>query len=438
MSSITPALHPDGGWTIHKSFHTGAGPYLSYKISNSLRNRMVANPNITDSSISHVQWLIQRNTASIALSEDARSTSTAAGPPTPAIDWTNLPSLIESLLQMLLRPEDRRDTVTLNSNELVFVLNAHSAWPCFDMRAATDELIAQLHGKWNYRPVRVIGGLDIQRSGGHRGVSLTVLNVCNMDLHDGGGISGGMVECLEDKGVEEPRWERVVVRKSWSGNGEWLGEFVHPDLLEWVEPSGGYYRIATAVSGKKERENSAGSGTADDKGDEIEAGVGVKAKENEQEDMAKNVKGKLRNDKQEVASYDPDKKKASYDEEDEDVDAHETHPILNDDLPTYHPHNTGLDNDIDTEMEMYETVEELPDRTITSERPPIQHPTWAHSAGGPETLIDLVGRHAKRFATPDSGIGLDTTGLIDERGENKRVKTADVGAIRDEDEYEIV
>ena len=207
----------------------------------------------------------------------------------------------------------------------------------------------------------------------------------------------------------------------------------------WVEPTGGYYRIATAVAGERERDDGAKSDTSKDKEDDFEAKLGVKAKGDEQEEMAKNGKSKLTDDKKGTAADDPGKVSLygpSDDEDDEDVDARETHPILSDDDPTDHFHHTGLDDDIDAEMDMYETVEELPDRTA-SERPPIQHPTWVHSAGGPETLIDLVGRHAKRFATPDSGIGLDAGG-VDPPGENKKAKITDFAGLLDEEGYEIV
>lgn len=352
---MAQALNPAGGWTVHKSFHTGAGPYLSYKIAAALRKY---NPDYTPAQIDHAKWVVQRNTASIALSEDYPAPKDLQGP---AIDWNAMPAVIERLLQMLLRPEDRRDTVELNSNELVVVINAHSAWPVFDMRTTVDEVTRQMQGKWNYWPARVLGGFDIQRSGGHRGVSLTVLNVQNLDLNPGG-PSGGMVACLDDHTVEEPRWERIMVRKMFRGRDS-AGEFVHPELLDWVTPQGGYYRIARAVLGENEDDVSS-SGQA-------KGGWNL-------ESVTYGVRRLV--DKPEEKTPEPE-------------------PV------------GGKEEE--AEVEMFKTVEELPDRyrhrlhhNDEDDRPPIQHPTFRHE-GEDEPFIDLVGRQARRFATPDSGIGDD-------------------------------
>ena len=370
------ALNTSGGWTVHKSFNTGAGPYLSYKIAGSLRNRSIH----TTAQVDHVKWLVQRNTASIALSEDYPAPPDLDGP---AIDWSNMPAVIEKLLQMMLKPEDRRDMLTLNSNELVVVLNAHSAWPVFDMRRAVDELVRQLKGKWNYHPVRVLGGFDIQRSGGHRGVSLTVLNVCNMDLPDA--PSGGMVACLDDQSVEEPRWERVMVRKSWAGNRDLTGEYVNPELLEWVNPRGGYYRLAHAALPNKDWESESGPETVP----ESKWKLALRSGEGEKPETA--------------------------------ID------------PTPARTITTPDPDAaDADADMSETLEDLPDDKL-----PIAHPTWQHSTMT-ESLIDFVGRQAKRFATPDSGIGEDDPGAMEKAGGTgtgvKKIRIDD----EEEEDYEMV
>ena len=345
VSHSAAALSPDGGWSISKSFNAGAGPWLTYKIGNAVQNMSA----YSQAQIDHVKWLVTRNTVSISLSEDYPYKKDG-------INWSNMPAVIDKLFQMMIAPEDRRDTIDLNSNELVLIINSHGAWPMFDMRATTDEAVRQIREKWNYWPVRVYAGYDIQRSSGHKGLTLSLLNVCNTDL---GGPS--MIELL-DAPVPEPGWHRLMIKKVYRERN-YVSEYVHPDLLEWREQKKGYHPDVYLQTGDMD----------------------TPARKRRKSEASANVSPEVLHNQPILATANVNMIQTTVEAEDD------TMPLDN--------KTSGLERD--EEPDMFMTVKELPDPRI------ISHPTFDHSGGGGEHLIDLVGRHAKRFATPDSGIGIE-------------------------------
>ncbi|KAK4217105.1 Dak1 domain-containing protein [Rhypophila decipiens] len=120
-----------------------------------------------------------------------------------------LPNLVKKMLSQLLDMSDKdRAFVTVNSNEVVLLVNNLGGVSPLEMGGIVTEVVDQLKENWNIRPVRILSGTYMTSLNGN-GFSITLLNVVNTDI---GGP--GMVDLL-DFPAECVGWAAPISKLAW-------------------------------------------------------------------------------------------------------------------------------------------------------------------------------------------------------------------------------
>ncbi|KAM7196448.1 putative dihydroxyacetone kinase [Rhypophila sp. PSN 637] len=120
-----------------------------------------------------------------------------------------LPNLVKQMLSQLLDTSDKdRAFVTVNSNEVVLLVNNLGGVSPLEMGGIVTEVVDQLEENWNIRPVRILSGTYMTSLNGN-GFSITLLNVVNTDI---GGP--GMVDLL-DFPAECVGWAAPISKLAW-------------------------------------------------------------------------------------------------------------------------------------------------------------------------------------------------------------------------------
>ncbi|KAJ4147959.1 hypothetical protein LMH87_002450 [Akanthomyces muscarius] len=147
-----------------------------------------------------------------------------------------LPALVSKMLAQLLDGSDSdRAFLTVNSNEVVLLVNNLGGVSVLEMGGITAEVVAQLRSKHNIRPVRVIAGTFMTSLNG-MGFSISLLNVVNTSI-DG---APNMVELL-DAPSEVTGWSAPIQRTTWeaaAGRGEEAAGEEAAAAAQDVKPSG--------------------------------------------------------------------------------------------------------------------------------------------------------------------------------------------------------
>ncbi|KAK5656291.1 hypothetical protein OQA88_4671 [Cercophora sp. LCS_1] len=122
---------------------------------------------------------------------------------------TGLEELVAKMLaQMLDQADEDRAFVKVNSNEVVLLLNNLGGVSVLEMGGILAEVVKQLEGTWNIRPVRILSGTYMTSLNG-LGFSISLLNVVNTDI---GGP--GMIELL-DYSCEATGWTAPIAKTTW-------------------------------------------------------------------------------------------------------------------------------------------------------------------------------------------------------------------------------
>ncbi|EGX94940.1 dihydroxyacetone kinase [Cordyceps militaris CM01] len=125
-----------------------------------------------------------------------------------------LPALVTKMLAQLLDGTDAdRAFLTVNSNEVVLLVNNLGGVSPLEMGAITSEVVAQLRDAHRIRPVRVISGTFMTSLNG-MGFSISLLNVVNTGVAGGAAAAPNMVELL-DAPSEVTGWSAPVQRTTW-------------------------------------------------------------------------------------------------------------------------------------------------------------------------------------------------------------------------------
>ncbi|KAK0635220.1 dihydroxyacetone kinase [Bombardia bombarda] len=120
-----------------------------------------------------------------------------------------LPELVGKMLAQLLNKSDEdRAFLTVNSNEVVLLVNNLGGVSVLEMGGILTEVVAQLEKGYGIRPVRVLSGTYMTSLNG-LGFSISLLNVVNTDI---GGP--GMIELL-DYPCEATGWSSPVSKLTW-------------------------------------------------------------------------------------------------------------------------------------------------------------------------------------------------------------------------------
>lgn len=120
-----------------------------------------------------------------------------------------LPELVRKMLAQMLDPSDEdRAFVTVNSNEVVLLVNNLGGVSVLEMGGIVAEVVTQLERSYNIRPVRILSGTYMTSLNG-LGFSITLLNVVNTDI---GGP--GMIELL-DYPCEATGWSSPISKLTW-------------------------------------------------------------------------------------------------------------------------------------------------------------------------------------------------------------------------------
>ncbi|OAA43525.1 dihydroxyacetone kinase [Beauveria brongniartii RCEF 3172] len=131
-----------------------------------------------------------------------------------------LPQLVARMLAQLLDGSDKdRAFLTVNSNEVVLLINNLGGVSVLEMGGITAEVVAQLRATYSIRPVRVIAGTFMTSLNG-MGFSVSLLNVVNTSIEG----APNMVELL-DAPSEVTGWSAPVQKTTWEaaagrGGGE--------------------------------------------------------------------------------------------------------------------------------------------------------------------------------------------------------------------------
>lgn len=148
----------------------------------------------------------------------------------------DLPALVSRMLAQLLDGSDKdRAFLTVNSNEVVLLVNNLGGVSVLEMGGITAEVVAQLRGKHGIRPVRVIAGTFMTSLNG-MGFSISLLNVVNTSI-DG---APNMVELL-DAPSEVTGWSAPIQRTTWeaaAGRGDEAAGEEDAAAAQDVKPSG--------------------------------------------------------------------------------------------------------------------------------------------------------------------------------------------------------
>ncbi|XWX02022.1 hypothetical protein V2A60_010054 [Cordyceps javanica] len=157
-----------------------------------------------------------------------------------------LPALVSKMLVQLLDQGDKdRAFLTVNSNEVVLLVNNLGGVSVLEMGGITAEVVSQLRSKHNIRPVRVIAGTFMTSLNG-MGFSISLLNVVNTSIPG----APNMVELL-DAPSEVTGWAAPVQKTTWeaaAGRGEEAAGDDVAAAAQEVQPSGLKYD-STAAKG---------------------------------------------------------------------------------------------------------------------------------------------------------------------------------------------
>ncbi|KAK8143213.1 hypothetical protein G3M48_007570 [Beauveria asiatica] len=122
-----------------------------------------------------------------------------------------LPQLVARMLAQLLDGSDKdRAFLTVNSNEVVLLVNNLGGVSALEMGGITAEVVAQLRATYGIRPVRVIAGTFMTSLNG-MGFSVSLLNVVNTSVE---GAAPNMVELL-DAPSEVTGWSAPIQKTTW-------------------------------------------------------------------------------------------------------------------------------------------------------------------------------------------------------------------------------
>ncbi|KAF1735295.1 Dihydroxyacetone kinase 1 [Beauveria bassiana] len=122
-----------------------------------------------------------------------------------------LPQLVARMLAQLLDGSDKdRAFLTVNSNEVVLLINNLGGVSVLEMGGITAEVVAQLRAAYGIRPVRVIAGTFMTSLNG-MGFSVSLLNVVNTSIE---GAAPNMVELL-DAPSEVTGWSAPIQKTTW-------------------------------------------------------------------------------------------------------------------------------------------------------------------------------------------------------------------------------
>ncbi|KAK1760867.1 dhal domain-containing protein [Echria macrotheca] len=142
-----------------------------------------------------------------------------------------LPELVGRMLAQMLDPKDAdRAFLTVNSNEVVLLLNNLGGVSVLEMGGILAEVVKQLQETWGIRPVRVLSGTYMTSLNG-LGFSISLLNVVNTDI---GGPS--MVDLLDDP-CEATGWTAPISKLSWEDRNTSTRD-QDPTIEDNVRPSG--------------------------------------------------------------------------------------------------------------------------------------------------------------------------------------------------------
>ncbi|KAG6008059.1 hypothetical protein E4U21_005072 [Claviceps maximensis] len=127
----------------------------------------------------------------------------------------HLPQLVTTMLAQLLDSTDPdRAFLSLTSNEIVLLINNLGGVSVLEMGAITTEVVSQLRSTWAIHPVRILTGTFMTSLNG-LGFSISLLNVVNTDLENGG---PGMIELL-DAAAEVTGWSAPIGKLTWEEAG---------------------------------------------------------------------------------------------------------------------------------------------------------------------------------------------------------------------------
>ncbi|KAF4621875.1 hypothetical protein G7Y89_g14471 [Cudoniella acicularis] len=121
----------------------------------------------------------------------------------------DLPELVKRMLQQMLDPKDKdRAFLSVNSNEVVLLINNLGGVSVLELGGITAEVIGQLEKTYNIKPVRILAGTYMTSLNG-LGFSISILNVVNTNI---GGPS--MLQLL-DAPCEATGWASPITKETW-------------------------------------------------------------------------------------------------------------------------------------------------------------------------------------------------------------------------------
>lgn len=121
----------------------------------------------------------------------------------------DLPDLVSKMLKQLLDTSDKdRAFVSVNSKEVVLMINNLGGVSVLELGGITAEVVSQLESKHNIRPVRVLSGTYMTSLNG-LGFSITLLNVVSPDFD-----APSMIELL-DAPSEVVGWSAPIQSRTW-------------------------------------------------------------------------------------------------------------------------------------------------------------------------------------------------------------------------------
>ncbi|KAI1327994.1 dihydroxyacetone kinase [Xylariaceae sp. FL0255] len=143
-----------------------------------------------------------------------------------------LPDLIKTMLAQLLDKDDKdRAFLTVNSNEVVLLINNLGGVSPLELAGITTGVVSQLDSTWGVKPVRILSGTYMTSLNG-MGFSISLLNVVNTDI---GGPS--MIQLL-DYPCEATGWSAPVRKETWEAKNVNTREDETLQADQSVKPSG--------------------------------------------------------------------------------------------------------------------------------------------------------------------------------------------------------
>ncbi|KAG7108887.1 Dihydroxyacetone kinase 1 like protein [Verticillium longisporum] len=157
------------------------------------------------------------------------------------VKGVELPELVSQMLKQLLDQGDAdRAFLSVNSNEVVLLVNNLGGVSVLELGGITAEVAAQLEGSYNIKPVRILSGTYMTSLNGN-GFSISLLNVVNTNL---GGPS--MIELL-DHPAEANGWAAPIAKETWEAKNTATREDDAVKALS-AEKSGLEYDASAAAS----------------------------------------------------------------------------------------------------------------------------------------------------------------------------------------------